>query len=220
MTRVGDPDHFKGRCLKLEKQVTQECEKVEEAKEEAVNLKRKLEEEVAENKSISKQLKKEEEKAARNEEKLKKVRQEKKKEHDLLMYQRTKTSEAREKVKETEELKELEEELEEERRKNRDLTTENEMLRGALREAEEELEKLEEEKEETITMMDGRQYKPEVIEWIWQLLQFNVAHHQVPKVMEASLKFLGKKADHLPTVKTINNINVSSLGASQRHLQV
>ena len=51
------------------------------------------------------------------------------------------------------------------------------------------MEKLEEDKEEAIKLMEGRQYKPEVIEWIWQLLQHNVAHHQMPKNMEAALKF-------------------------------
>ena len=50
---------------------------------------------------------------------------------------------------------------------------------------------LEEEREEEIDMMDQkdrRNYKPEVVEYVWELLKANVAHHQVPAVIKSSLK--------------------------------
>ena len=222
LRRLGDEndESFREASVRLSMEVDEVREQAQEAEDNANVLKRKLEDEEDEKRELQQRLKKEEGRASRNEEKLKKVRIEKKKEHDLLMYQRTKTQEAREKAEVAEDIESVEAELEEERRKNRSLVAEIEMLRGVVREQEEEIEKLEESQEETVTLMEGRQYKPEVVEWIWQLIQCNVAHHQVPKVIESSLKFFGKKADQIPTVKTINNLNISSLAASQQHLKV
>ena len=94
------------------------------------------------------------------------------------------------------------------------------MLRELLEEKEEEIEKLEEGSEEVIEMMEGRNYKPEVVSYVWELLRANVAHHQIPAVMRSSLKFVGKRASQIPTVKTINDMATSSLAASQKHLEV
>ena len=82
---------------------------------------------------------------------------------------------------------------------------------------------LEEEREEEIDMMDQkdrRNYKPEVVEYVWELLKANVAHHQVPAVIKSSLKFFGKRANSIPSAGIVNSMAVSCLPASQKHMEV
>ena len=68
--------------------------------------------------------------------------------------------------------------------------------------------------------MDGKNYKPEVVELVWHLQECNVAFHRIPTVIEHCLKFVGKRAKQLPTTKTINSMSVSRLAASQRQMEV
>jgi hypothetical protein len=100
------------------------------------------------------------------------------------------------------------------------MKTENEMLQTVLDEKEEEIEKLEEEKEEEIDLMEGTRYKPELVELVWKLQDNNVAFHSIPSVIAACLKLVGKRAVQLPNVKTITNMNLSRLAASQKQTEV
>ena len=187
-----------------------------EAKEEVAGMKRKLKEEEKENRKLTKQIEK-------KDEKLESVRSEKKKKHDRLVYHQAKRDEAKTSAKQEENVDQLRRQLDEEVRKNVALTTENEMLRGLCEEKEQEIEKLEEEQEVEVEMMDPkdrRRFKPEVVEWVWELLRANVAHHQVPEVMKSSFKFFGKRASQIPSVPIINDMATSCLPASQKHLEV
>ena len=187
-----------------------------EAKEEVAGMKRKLKEEEKENRKLTKQIEK-------KDEKLESVRSEKKKKHDRLGYHQAKRDEAKTSAKQEENVDQLRRQLDEEVRKNVALTTENEMLRGLCEDKEKDIEKLEEEQQAEVDMMnpdDRRQYKPEVVEWVWELLRENVAHHQVPKVIESSFKFFGKKASQIPSVPIVNNMAKSCLPAAQKQMGV
>ena len=186
-------------------------------------MKRKLKEEEKENRKLSKQVAAGEKKAIKEAEKLQTVRDEKKKEHDRLIYHQGLTDKAKKSSKQAEDPELLRRQLEEEVRKNVALTTENEMLRGLCEEKEQEIEKLEEEQEVEVGMMDPndrRRFKPEVVEWVWELLRANVAHHQIPEVMKSCFKFFGKRASQIPSVPIINDMATSCLPASQKHMEV
>ena len=223
MGRLDDGDDFKATALHFASEAEEAKTKVAEAKEEVAGMKRKLKEEEAEMKKMQKQLVQEEKKRTKKEEELQSVRAEKKREHDLLRFHQGSKADAKTKSKSAENPDQLRRQLEEETRKNIALTTENEMLRGLLEEKEEDIEKLEEEREEEIDMMDAkdrRNYKPEVVEYVWELLKANVAHHQVPEVIKSSLKFFGKRANSIPSAGIVNSMAVSCLPASQKHMEV
>ena len=221
--RLDDGDGFKATALHFASEAEEAKTKVAEAKEEVAGMKRKLKEEEAEMKKMQKQLVQEEKKWSKKEIELDLVRAEKKREHELLMFHKATKADAKLKTKNAENPDQLRRQLEEETRKNIALTTENEMLRGLLEEKEEDIEKLEEEREEEIDMMDPkdrRRYKPEVVEYVWGLLKANVAHHQVPEVIRSSLKFFGKRANSIPSTDIVNDMAVSCLPASQKHMKV
>ena len=186
-------------------------------------MKRKLKEDEKENRKLTKQLAQSEAKVEKKTKELQIVRDEKKKEHDQLMYHKGLTQNAKTSSKQAEDPEQLRRQLEEQIRKNVALTTENEMLRGLCEDKEKDIEKLEEEQQAEVDMMnpeDRRQYKPEVVEWVWELLRENVAHHQIPKVIESSFKFFGKKASQIPSVPIVNTMAKSCLPAAQKHLGV
>ena len=197
--------------------------KAAEAKEEVAGMKRKLKEGEKEVTKAKKQLEKEVEKGVRQAEKLVSIRAEKKKDHDLLLTYQKKGKDAKEKPEKADDVNQLQRQLEEETRKNVALTTENEMLRGLLEEKEEDIEKLEEEQESEIDMMDPndrRNYKPEVVNWVWELQEANVADHQIPKVIKSSMKFFGKRASQIPSSRIVGSMGVSTLSVSQKHMKV
>ena len=227
MGRLDDADSFKAAALHFASEAEEAKSKVAEAKEEVKGMKRKLKEEEKENKKLTKQIEKGDKKAKKEkdklESKLESVRSEKKKKHDRLVYHQGKRDEAKTSSNQGEDVAQLRRQLEEEVRKNDALTTENEMLRGLCQEKEEDIEKLEEEQEVEIDMMDPndrRRFKPEVVEWVWELFGANVAHNQVPKVMESSFKFFGKRASQIPSIPICNEMATSCLPASQKHLEV
>ena len=222
MGRLDDGDGFKATALHFASEAEEAKTKVAEAKEEVAGMKRKLKEEEAEMNKMQKQLVQEEKKRTKKEEELQSVRAEKKREHDLLRFHQGSKADAKTKSKSAENPDQLRRQLEEETRKNIALTTENEMLRGLL-EKEEDIEKLEEEREDEIDMMDPkdrRRYKPEVVEYVWDLLKANVAHHQVPEVIKSSLKFFGKRASSVPSTDVVNDMAISCLPASHKHMEV
>ena len=221
--RLDDGDTFKEAALHFATEAVTAKEQVSEAKEEVKGMKRKLKEEEVEKKKVQKQLEKEEVKRAQKEKELQSVRADKKREHDLLRFHQGTKAEAKTKAGTAENPELLRHRLEEETRKNIALTQENNMLRGLLEEKEEDIEKLEEEREEEIDMMDPkdrRKYKPEVVEYVWELLKANVAHHQVPEIIKSSLKFFGKRANSIPSAGIVNSMAVSCLPASQKHMEV
>ena len=225
MGRLEDNETFKAAAVHFASEAEEAKSKVAEAKEEVAGMKRKLKEGEKENKKLTKQLKEGEKKATKEAEKLQTLKEEKKKEHDQIIYHKDLTGKANLSSKKAEdaEVELLRRQLHDEIRKNVALSTEIQMLRGVLEEKEEDIEKLEEEQEVEVEMMDPndrRRYKPEVVEWVWELFRANVAHHQVPEVMKSSFKFFGKRASQIPSVPIINDMATSCLPASQKHLEV
>ena len=223
MGRLDDTDSFKAAAVHFASEAEVAKSKVVEAKEEVAGMKRKLKEEEKENRKLTKQLAAGEKKAEKEAKKLEAVRDKKKKEHDQLMYHKGLTANAKTSAKQGDNPDQLRRQLDDEIRKNVALTTEIEMLRGVLQEKEEDIEKLEEAQEEEVDMMDPndrRRFKPEVVEWVWELFRANVAHHQVPAVMKSSFKFFGKRASQIPSVPIVNDMATSCLPASQKHMEV
>ena len=175
---------------------------------------------VEENKKVARKLEK-------NEEKLKNIRDEKKKEHDSLVYHRQEAEKAREQVKAQEDakrlerqLREVQQQLEEVIRKCTGLESEIAVLREVLEDKEKEIEELEEERESEMDLMEGRQYKPELVELVWELLAENVAQGRVPNIITKCGKLFKKGLKRLPTRKTIADMNFSRLAAGQKHMKV
>ena len=194
-----------------------------EAKEEVAGMKRKLKEEEKENRKLTGKLAAGEKKAEKEAKKLEAVRDKKKKEDDQLIYHKGLTGKLKTTAEQGEDPNQLRRQLDEEVWKNVALTTENKMLRGLLEGKEENIERLEEEQEQEVDMMDPndrRQFKPEVVEWVWELINQNVAHHQIPKAIESSFKFFGKKASQIPSVPIVNSMAKSRLSAAQKHLEL
>ena len=217
---MDDEPTFKDMAYSCAKEVVEKTAMIEEQEQELLGVKRKLKEVVEEKNKVAKKLEK-------KEEKLNNVREEKKKEHDSLVYHRKGAEKAREQVMAQEDAKGLERQLrevqcqlEEAIRKCTNLESENAVLREVLEDKEKEIEEFEEERETEFDLMEGRRYKPEVVELIWELLEDNVAHGRVPTVIEKCLKVVKKIPKRLPTRQTIDDMNISRQVASQKHMEV
>ena len=220
MKELDDEPTFKDMAYNCAKEVAEKTATIEGQEEELSGVKRKLKEVVNENRKVAKKLEK-------NGEKLKHVRDKKKKEHDSLFYHRREAEKARDKVIGLEEakglvqqLREVQQQLEEVTRKCTDLESEMVMLREVLDEKEKEIEQLEEEREPIVDMMEGRQYKPELVELVWELLDENVAQGRIPSLITKCGKLFKKGVKRLPTRKTIADMNFSRLTAGQKHMKV
>ena len=220
MRELDDEPTFKDIAYSCAKEVVEKTATIQEQHEELSGVKRKLKEVGEEKKKVAKKLEK-------NEEKLKNVRDEKKREHDSLLYHRREAEKTKEQVIGQEEAKglerqlgEVQQQLEEAVRKCTGLESEIAMLREVLEDKEKEIEELEEEREPEFDLMEGRRYKPEVVELIWELLEDNVAHGRVPLVIEKCFKVVKKIPKRVPTRKTIDDMNISRQVASLKHMEV
>ena len=211
MKELDDEPTFKQMAFSSEKEMAQKTTTIEEQREELVGMKRNLMEEETEKTKVAKKLEK-------NEEKLKSVRQEKKKEHDTLIYQKQVVGKAGEQLKVQQDMKELQRQLEEVNQKCTELEEENEMLRGLMEEKQNEIEKLEEESEPEVDFKEGRHYKPELVEIVWELLDENVAQGRVSNIITKCGRLFRRRIKQLPTRKTIDDMNVSRLAAGQKHI--
>ena len=220
MKGMDDEPTFKDMAYSCAKEVVEKTAMIEEQEQELLGVKRKLKEVVEEKNKVAKKLEK-------KEEKLNNVREEKKKEHDSLVYHRKGAEKAREQVMAQEDAKGLERQLrevqcqlEEAIRKCTNLESENAVLREVLEDKEKEIEEFEEERETEFDLMEGRRYKPEVVELIWELLEVNFAHGRVPTVIEKCFMVVKKIPKWLPTRQTIDDMNISRQVASQKHMEV
>lgn len=213
MRDLDDEPTFKALAFTCAKDVVSKATVIEDQREELTGMKRKLKEEEAEKNKVVKKLEK-------SEEKLKNVRHEKKKEHDTLVYQKQVVGKAREQLKLQQDVTELQRQLTEVLEKFRGLESENKLLRELVEEKEREIEELDEEREPEVDLMEGRRYKPELIALVWELLDENVAQGRVSSIITKCGKLFKKIPKQLPTRKTIADMDLSRLAASQKHLEV
>ena len=117
-------------------------------------------------------------------------------------------------------MKALEQQLEEYVTKCANLQREVEEMTAMAEEREQELENLEAEREREIDLKDGRSYKPEVVEAVWDLLEDNVAHGRVGHVIEKVLRIANKKPKQILTRKVVADMDLSRLAAGQKQMSV
>jgi hypothetical protein len=65
----------------------------------------------------------------------------------------------------------------------------------------------------------GNCFRPKLTKCIWKLLDANVAHAQVPSVLEAVFQLGGITYDRIPSVRSIQDMDKQRLLASQKQLQ-
>jgi hypothetical protein len=100
------------------------------------------------------------------------------------------------------------------KRRVEELQSENEQLRVRNEELEED------QAPEVNLKLSSGAFTPECTKVVWDLLDSHVAFESIPRVMSSCLSLAGKTTKQLPCLRTIMNMNISRLAASQVQTQV
>jgi rubrerythrin len=101
-----------------------------------------------------------------------------------------------------------------------ELKDELESLRAELEEKQREIEELKEERKEEVETKEKGSFTPDFVNLVWLCQQCNIPFDKISTVISSCLGFVGKTASHLPSRKTVNNMNLSRLAVAQKQTAV
>ena len=160
----------------------------------------------------------------REREKNKKLRSQKKNEHEKWRYQKQQAESAKSRLLAEGDSLQYEAEIIKLTDELADVEGENRDCRVSIEQKEEEIEALkirvaEAEAEEVVTFQ-GREYRPDFVEYLWKLQASNVPFDKISNVIRDSGVYFKRKPTKLPTDKTVSEMNTSRLAASQIQVEV